>query len=167
MKYLILALTLIVTSCAKTNTSFICGDHKCINRAEAKQYFEENLTLEVSINTKDKESRFDLVGINLGQENQKIKVFQKENKKVVRKLSKKEIKDKKKALKKRKKDKVIKAEKVKKIDNNDIKKISRNDLRKNPIDICLKLVKCDIDSISNYLIKLSNEKDYPNISLRE
>ena len=35
------------------------------------------------------------------------------------------------------------------------------------IDICLKIKKCDIDSISNYLIKLSNEKDFPNIALKE
>ena len=34
-------------------------------------------------------------------------------------------------------------------------------------DICLKLEKCDIDSISEYLVNKSNEKDYPNISLRE
>ena len=37
----------------------------------------------------------------------------------------------------------------------------------NSIDICLKLEKCDIESITDYLIKISNEKDYPNISLRE
>ena len=36
----------LLSSCAKTKSSFICGDHKCINKAEAKQYFEENLTLE-------------------------------------------------------------------------------------------------------------------------
>ena len=34
-------------------------------------------------------------------------------------------------------------------------------------DICLKLKKCDINSITNYLIKISNEKDFPNISSRE
>ena len=34
-------------------------------------------------------------------------------------------------------------------------------------DICLKVEKCDIDSISTYLIKKSYEKDFPNISLKE
>ena len=38
----------------KVKNSFICGDHKCINKAEAKQYFEENLTLEVKIYNKKK-----------------------------------------------------------------------------------------------------------------
>ena len=37
----------------------------------------------------------------------------------------------------------------------------------NSIDICLKLEKCDIESITDYLIKIINKKDYPNISLRE
>ena len=31
-------------------------------------------------------------------------------------------------------------------------------------DICLNL-KCDIENITDYLIKLSNEKDFPNITL--
>ena len=34
-------------------------------------------------------------------------------------------------------------------------------------DICLKLKKCDIENITDYLIKLSNEKDFPNITSRE
>ena len=27
----------------KPKTVFICGDHICVNKTEAKQYFEENL----------------------------------------------------------------------------------------------------------------------------
>ena len=41
-KFLILFL-LLLTSCVKPKSVLICGDHECINRAEAKQYFEENL----------------------------------------------------------------------------------------------------------------------------
>ena len=104
MRILFFLLIILLSSCAKTKSSFICGDHKCINKAEAKQYFEENLTLEVSITSKKEESRYDLIGINLGQENQKIKILKKENKKIVRKLSKEEIKDKKKQLKSKKKE---------------------------------------------------------------
>ena len=48
-----------------------------------------------------------------------------------------------------------------------INKTSSYNLKNNSSDICLKLEKCDIDSIASYLIKLSNEKNYPNISLRE
>ena len=33
-------------------------------------------------------------------------------------------------------------------------------------DICQKLEKCDIDSITNYLIKISKKKDFPNISVK-
>ena len=36
----------------KSKSSFICGDHSVLIKAEAKQYFEENLTLEVSITSK-------------------------------------------------------------------------------------------------------------------
>ena len=41
------------------------------------------------------------------------------------------------------------------------------EVQQNFNDICLKLEKCDIESITDYLIKVSNEKNYPNISLRE
>ena len=41
-------------SCSKQKTLLICGDHVCVNKAEAKQFFEENLTLEVKIIDKKK-----------------------------------------------------------------------------------------------------------------
>ena len=40
---------LITISCSKPKIIFICGDHICVNKAEAQQYFEENLTLEVKV----------------------------------------------------------------------------------------------------------------------
>ena len=31
----------VIASCSKPKTVFICGDHVCVNKAEAKQYFKE------------------------------------------------------------------------------------------------------------------------------
>ena len=39
----------LMSSCSKPKTVLICGDHICINKAEAEQYFEDNLTLEVKV----------------------------------------------------------------------------------------------------------------------
>ena len=44
----------ILVSCSKPKTVLICGDHICVNKAEAEQYFEENLTIEVKIIDKKK-----------------------------------------------------------------------------------------------------------------
>ena len=33
----------LLSNCSKPKTVLICGDHVCINKAEAEQYFEENL----------------------------------------------------------------------------------------------------------------------------
>ena len=33
----------------KPKTVFICGDHVCVNKKEANEYFENNLSLEVQI----------------------------------------------------------------------------------------------------------------------
>ena len=71
MRYLIL-IFLFFIGCTKPNTVFICGDHECINKTEAKQYFEENLTLIFKVIYKKKNERyFDLIDENLNTSNTK------------------------------------------------------------------------------------------------
>ena len=170
MRYLLFIIILFTVSCAKQKSVLICGDHKCINKAEAKQYFEENLTIEVQIISKEKKTSYDLVDLNTGEENNDIKVYKNKDNKIVKKLSKEEIKEKKAELKKKEKSK-LKGKSLKK-DTFATKKRTNDEIisyspSNNSIDICLKVKKCDIDSITDYLIKVSNDKDYPNISLRE
>ena len=43
MKYVFISLLLLLNNCSKPKTVLICGDHICVNKAEAQQYFEENL----------------------------------------------------------------------------------------------------------------------------
>lgn len=55
MKRIIIILcVLFITSCSKPKTAFICGDHVCVNKKEAEQYFEKNLTIEVQLLDKKK-----------------------------------------------------------------------------------------------------------------
>ena len=55
MKNIILVFLLsLFLSCSKNKTVMICGDHVCVNKGEANQYFEENLSLEVKILDKKK-----------------------------------------------------------------------------------------------------------------
>ena len=169
MKYFLFFLILFLYSCGKPKSVLICGDHKCVNKSEAKQYFEENLTIEVQVISKNKKSSFDLVELNTNEGDTKIKIFKKQNNKTVMKLSKEQIKAKKKEV--RDKKKLVKSKKEKNI-NIDFKeekapRVISIKTNNNSIDICLKLEKCDIESITDYLIKVSNEKNYPNISLRE
>ncbi len=171
MKYFLFLVLLFTISCAKSKSVLICGNHECINKAEAKQFFEDNLTIEVQIISKDKRSSFDLVDLNMGDEKPNIQVFKNKTKKIVKKLSKDEIKKKKDEIKKRndlrnqnKEKKVVK--KILKPKNEIDKNILEN-TGNNKVDICQKLEKCDIDSITDYLLKVSNDKEYPNISLRE
>ena len=62
---LLILIFLFYTNCSKPKTVLICGDHACINNAEAEQYFEENLSLEVKIIDKNREGKIDLVKLNL------------------------------------------------------------------------------------------------------
>ena len=76
---------LLITACSKPQSKLICGDHECVNKLEAKQYFEENLTLEVRIiDKKDRIKSYDLVQYNLKKnrnKRQKYKNFKKKQKK--------------------------------------------------------------------------------------
>ena len=167
MRFVLITFFILLFSCTKPQTILICGDHKCVNKAEAEQYFEKNLSLEVQIITKDKQTSYNLVDLNLTNEERNIKVIKNKNKKIVKKLSKEEIKEKKIEIKKKQKKLDQNLQIAKKEVNTNKKIVIDTTSSNNSTDICLKLEKCDIDSIAKYLIKESNEKDYPNISLRE
>ena len=171
MRYIIIFLLMLTYSCAKPKSVLICGDHKCINKSEAKQYFEDNLTIEVQILSEEQQTNFSLVDLNISETEQNINIYKNQNKKIVKKLSKEEIKVKKAELKAKKNKSKIKTKITKKDTNPIINKkneiVFTNKSQKIYDDICAKLVKCDIDSITKYLIKASNKKGYPNISVKE
>ena len=63
----LLIITLLLNNCTKPKTVFICGDHECVNKSEAKQYFEENLTIEVKILNEKVSKEINLVELNLNE----------------------------------------------------------------------------------------------------
>ena len=75
MKIFLFAVIFMILSCTnKPKSVLICGDHICVNKNEAKQYFEENLTLEVRILDKKNSEETDLIELNLKEKNNKKKV---------------------------------------------------------------------------------------------
>ena len=178
-KILILIFFIIFQSCSKPKSVLICGDHVCINKNEANQYFEENLSLEVKIIDNKKKENFNLVELNLKEnsEKRKISVVKKEKtKKKLKSLSRKEIREIKDNIKKKKKkDRVVKTNlenkerkfKVSTIQNK-IKKSKKNVNKDiNITDVCTIVDKCSIDEISKYLIKIGKKRDFPDITVRE
>ena len=179
VKFFFIFIFIVFQSCSKPKTVLICGDHICVNKNEAEQYFEENLSLEVKIIDNNKEESFDLVELNLkdNQKDREISVVKKEktNKKI-KALSEKEIKKIKKDIKKKKtKERIVKKKqntKEEKLKVTKIKKITKKNRdiankNKNTIDVCTIIEKCSIDEISKYLIKLGKKKNFPDITLRE
>ena len=177
--FLIFFTIILLSSCNKPKTVFICGDHECINKLEARKFFEENLSLEVKIIDYKKKENFDLVELNLKEnsEKRKISVVKKEKtKKKLKSLSRKEIREIKDNIKKKKKkDRVVKTNlenkerkfKVSTIQNK-IKKSKKNVNKDiNITDVCTIVDKCSIDEISKYLIKVGKKKNFPDITIRE
>ncbi len=170
---------LIMYGCSKPKTVYICGDHVCVNKSEAEQYFQENLSLEVKIVDKKKSEESDLVELNLNTDakgNKQIKVIKKDQtEKKIKILSKDEIKKKKAYIKTKKKiNKVIIEKKKVKPKKDPIKQVNilkKKETVNKPIDeivdICTIVEKCSIDDISKYLIKQGKDKRFPNITLRE
>ena len=190
MKLSILIFILFYLShCSKPKTVLICGDHVCVNKAEAQQYFEENLSLEVKIINKNNHKNIDLVELNLRENkngNKEVNVYSKdetkENIKVLsnnqKMLIKKKIKENKRNKKLAKKN--IKLDNdLKKIDKKKLKKIKENNQKDNiflnnvnkstkeVVDICTLLEKCNIKEISNYLLIQGKNKKFPDITSRE
>ena len=195
--FLLIIPILFFQNCSKPKTVLICGDHVCINKLEAEQYFEENLTIEVKIIDKKKKKKSDLVELNLkdnSSENKQINIKQKnETKKVVKILNNSEIEKIRNEIKiKEKKRKKSKTASIKKSNTNkifkqkddlqniDIKKRSNkkiepvgkreknvNKSNNKVVDICTLIKKCSIDEISKYLMKQGSNKEFPDITTRE
>ena len=171
--YFLVILT--IYGCNKPKTVLICGDHVCINKAEAEQYFEDNLTLEVKVIDKKSSKAINLVELNLKSNSEgkkEISVLNKEKtNKEIKVLSNTDIKKTKKKLKKRKKTKQakLKKDRIKKKPKKNILKKKKivNKPNKQIADICTILEKCSIDEISEYLIKQGKNKRFPDITKRE
>ena len=182
--------------CNKANTVMICGDHVCINKAEANQYFEDNLTIEVKIIEKKKNKSSSLIELNLNNNSpnkREISIIEKEKtNQEVKVLSNDEINEIKTKIKLKKKEKKIvkkinidkenninkssKTIKVKKDDKEIIlkkenKKIKTNKNTENNnkeiVDVCTIIEKCSIDEISDFLLKEAKKNKFPDITTRE
>ena len=184
MKFLVILLALFLTACSTQKKVFICGDHECINKDEARMYFEKNLSIELKIIENKKEEFFNLVKLNdkkSSKESKKnIKILKSKRNKQIRKLSNKEILKKKEEIKNNKKahnkekkvKKIVKKETKSKInENTQKKKIKKKEKTRNIElteykNICTILNKCDIEEIAHLLIKEGNIKDYPELNAR-
>ena len=118
MKILLLFfIFLFLVNCSKPKTVLICGDHVCVNKAEAEQYFEENLSIEVKVIDKKIKKEINLVELNLkNDEKGKRKIF----------LSSKSNKEKR--LKTLSNDEIIKIkERIK--EKKTLKKVKKNEIK--------------------------------------
>ena len=174
--FIILFFFFIFSGCNKTKTVMICGDHVCINKLEAKQYFEENLSIEVKILNQNTNKEEDLVQLNLNssfENKRKISIKKKENtEKSIKTLSKNEIKDIKNKIAKKNKKNKTKKNKLRLKSENKLNNISKKSVKVNKniyevVDVCTIIEKCSIEEISKYLIDQGNERDYPDITIKE
>lgn len=188
---LLILLFFLLSSCGGPKTVMICGDHICVNKAEAKQFFEENLTIEVKIIDNKIEKQIDLVELNLKNNKEGKREISVSSKKVTDKnlkvLSDEEISTIKKSIKTKKKNnkivkKIIKKKNitdkqkkintvsnVNKIESNNKNTILNDTVRKSidVVDVCTLIKKCSIDEISNYLLEEGKKKDFPKMSIRQ
>ena len=181
IKTFLLLILFSIISCSKPKVVLICGDHICVNKDEAEQYFEENLSLEVKILKNEKKDQINLVELNLKNENtskkEVILINKKKPNKELRSLSDEEIKKiKTKVKKKANKNNIEKkhAKKIntdKNIDINSRKRENDNLFKKKKkhdvVDVCSIVEKCNIEEISKYLIKQGKKKKFPDITIRQ
>ena len=170
---LIFLLILFLNSCSKPKAILICGDHVCINKDEAQQFFEENMSIEVKILDSKEKKEINLVELNLMKDTEKKKIVISKKDKIKRDikiLTNDEIEKKKLEINKKKIAKKVSSKvNTKKVFNKNIKKekIINNGKNQEMFNICLYIEKdCSIEEISKYLLKKGNDKDFPDITLR-
>ena len=184
MKYTLLIISvLLLTNCNKPKTVLICGDHVCVNKAEAEKYFHENLSIEVRVIDKKVKDEIDLVELNLEKKhngkkkisiltkkdtNKELKILSNEEIAKIKKDIKNKSKEKKIAKKTiKKKQKIIDKEKKITKERNKILDYNINKRRQDIVDVCSIIKECSIDEISKYLLKQGKKKDFPDITTRQ
>ena len=190
MRIIILIISLLfIQNCSKPKSVLICGDHVCVNKNEAEQYFKENLSIEVRVLNKKKEDKINLIELNLKNNSENDKeitiVQQEKTNKEIKTLTNKEIikiKNEIKVKKKAAKNKIrIKNEDIKNgkevlsiKKNNLVMEKSKESIKKNVnkkdkivFDICSVVERCSMDEISKYILNQGKNKGFPDITMRE
>ena len=110
MKYIFFLFFLLIVACNTVKKEYVCGDHLCIDKKEFKEYFAENITVEIQAPSQNKKnSTIDLVKLNTTSpnSNKKNEIFSKKDKKL--KLKEEKVKLKKERLKLKKERKLKEA----------------------------------------------------------
>ena len=171
---LIFLLILFINGCSKPKAILICGDHVCINKDEAQQFFEENMSIEVKIVDSKEKKEINLVELNLMNNSEKKNIIVSKKGKIerdIKVLTNDEIEKKKLEINQKKiAKKVSRKVNTKKTFNKNIKKketIINNEKSQEIFNICLYIENdCNIEEISKYLLKKGSDKDFPDITLR-
>ena len=171
---LIFFVIMFTNSCSKPKVVLICGDHVCINKDEAQQFFEENMSIEVKIVDSKEKKEINLVELNLMNNTEKKNIIVSKKGKIERDikiLTNDEIEKKKLEINQKKiAKKVSRKVNTKKTFNKNVKKketIINNEKSQEIFNICLYIENdCNIEEISKYLLKKGSDKDFPDITLR-
>lgn len=171
---LIFFVIMFTNSCSKPKVVLICGDHVCINKDEAQQFFEENMSIEVKIVDSKEKKEINLVELNLMNNSEKKNIIVSKKGKIERDikiLTNDEIEKKKLEINQKKiAKKVSRKVNTKKTFNKNVKKketIINNEKSQEIFNICLYIENdCNIEEISKYLLKKGSDKDFPDITLR-
>tara|TARA_Y100000590_G_scaffold169605_1_gene194189 strand:+ start:536 stop:1054 length:519 start_codon:yes stop_codon:yes gene_type:complete len=172
MKKTLLLIFFLFVSCTTNNKVYICGDHPCKNKKEVDEYFKNNISMEVYVMKNKKEDDVDLVQLNLLKDkkiNKKREMAFLNKRKQENINLNKEQKHTKLKLKVETEDKK-KVKKINKKDNKTAKLDSKFKYKKQKstkiVHLCKTINECDIDIISDKIIKLGKEGNFPDINFK-
>ena len=140
----------------KTKKIYICGDHECKNKREVRDYFENNISVEVYTVTssRKKSEDIDLVQLNISDKEKQEYVA----------LSTKEEKIKKK-IEKRKKVAKINVKEEKKAKKIQKKRKKKKSSPVTLVRLCKNLQECDIDEVAKIILEMGKKKDFPDLTV--
>ena len=188
MKLIYLFFFVLILSCSTIKKEYVCGDHLCVDKKEFNEYFSKNFIVEIKSQKNKKNKNINLVNLNtkIADNEKKNKKNLKINKKIkskkkkeeeklvkIRVLEDRKITDIKKRNKENKEKKTFKffrsSKKNKKITQK-IEKTPKKEALIKPSgskkmkSVCADVNDCDINKITELLIKQGREKPFPNIT---
>ncbi len=164
MKFLLIVIFFFTISCANNSEQvYICGDKPCANKKEMRDYFQNNISIEVFTIEREKDNKLSLLDLNTPNTKEIIST-QVKNKEDVKKI----IEKRQKLTKLKLKDNKFKNDKIKTKTKINAKK--RRILKKKKsktvtfVRMCKKSEECDIDKISKIIMDIGKKKSFPDIT---
>ena len=162
MRLYIFILFVFIFGCSKKHV-YMCGENSCKNKKEFENYFENNLSIEISfLSEREKDEVIDLIEFNLGKGKEEVQapILAKPNKNLDKSKPGKEVTE---IKRKKKEDTVEENQPAKKSTIKETKPVEKINIEQ-ALQKCKIIETCKIEEIYAVILEKTKNKKYPTFT---